>query len=174
MQANHFIKIVGHLSPRGLPPSLDLEWDPVIYQSTCSTRATQTFQTSNGRSVKRCDGWSFRTADEIIARANQWIHVVRVATGRDPIFYTNEAWWRSRIGKADRINEIKSKLVWIADYSRTGLATEYPKVPDDQVWSLWQFTDRGLLTTGSRTTAIDTSIFNGQDSDLARELGAEP
>jgi lysozyme len=158
-QARHFLQVIGAVSGYNMPPSLDLEWDPGQYTADCPANALIHIRRTDGTLLTRCDLWFHVSAQDILTRANQWIDDVKTATGRDPIVYTNAAWWSERIGAASKINNLHTKLIWISDYSAGGLATEKPRVPAGHLWDLWQFSDTAKIKAGPLNLVVDASIF---------------
>ena len=169
-QADNFLRALGVTSPQDLPPSLDLEWDLGPWEPTCPSNATVQVRVVNGYS-RKCDQWSRLSAVEIMTAVNAWIDRVKAATGRDVILYTNAVWWTERIGSAGAINNVKTQLIWIADYSASGLGTERPRVPANRGWQLWQFSDTAKINDGSNSLVLDASIFEGRLDLMYKELG---
>ncbi|OWV61410.1 hypothetical protein ATY75_13320 [Rhizobium sp. N122] len=171
-QAEHFIAAVGQLGEMQLPPSLDLEWNLGPDTFECPTDAKVSIKTRGGKIVQKCDQWAFVSSEEIIARANAWIDHVKGKLGRDPLVYTNGSWWRSRVGASKRLDRLHTKLIWIADYSKSGLAREVPSVPQGADWHLWQFTDTASLQHGDGgIITVDASTFRGDSDEFATALG---
>ena len=152
-----------------LPPTLDLEWDPGAMRDDCPTDAIIVIRRANGSVLRKCDKWGFVSSKDIIDKANAWIDAVATATGRTPILYTNANWFNQRIG-AGNIAKIHTTLIWTADYSRNGLATEAPKVAGGIDWTLWQFTDGAKLNVGNQSVLIDANIFEGSIDELRGAL----
>ncbi|TBG15991.1 glycoside hydrolase family 25 protein [Rhizobium leguminosarum] len=169
-QAEHFVEVMQQVGNVQLPPSLDLEWDLGPDRDDCPSDARTSIRRNNGTVVK-CDRWAFVNANEIISRANIWIDHVKQELGREPLVYTNGAWWRSRVGANRSLNLLHTELVWIADYSRNGLAQESPSVPRNAAWHLWQFTDTASISQGAATIRVDASTFRGSSEEMAAALG---
>jgi lysozyme len=171
-QAKNFLAAINPvLSSMTLLPSLDLEWDPGPMRDDCPNDAVIKIRRSNTEVILRCDKWAFVTADEIIKRANKWLDAIKLIFGKEPVLYTSAAWWKPRIGKKDRIQEVHAKLIWVADYSTGGLATETPGVPTGAAWSLWQFTDGASINVSGKPVQLDASIFNGAFAAFKIQFG---
>ena len=157
-QAKFYLQVVGALASSDMPPSLDLEWHPGPRRVDCPANGVVPLRRHDGTIAEACDLWSSVRADEIISRVNLWIDMIFQITGRPTVLYTNSSWWQARIGDGNRVNELHTRLVWIADYSRGGLAMEKPSVPGHGTWSLWQFTDRAVIQSSSKTLLVDATI----------------
>jgi lysozyme len=155
-QAQHFLSKLGPLQPNDMPPCVDLEWD---------------FRTVKGQ---QHDTWSDLTPDQIIDRVQTWINVVEKATGRRPLIYTNAVWWNDRIKDATKFTKFHDYPIWIADYSPSGRGQEIPQVPDKQPWTIWQFTESGVVTSGAVPGKLDVSIFKGSSAQFAQSFGLPP
>lgn len=173
-QIDHFTNIVQEILPQDLPPSLDLEWNLGGWTDDCPANATVRIKRPLGEIVKRCDMWYTVKGVDIIDRANKWLDAVRLQTKREPIVYTNSAWWDVKIGDPSKINELHTKLIWIADYSKGGLGTEKPRVPSNHSWKLWQFSETATIGDGTRDFIVDASIYEGNVSSLKADLGIQP
>lgn len=171
-QASHFLASLDAGWQLGLPPSLDLEWDPGPMRDDCPNDAVIVIRKRNGDVTRKCDRWSEVSADEIIDRANVWLDAVRDATGREPVLYTSDAWLKPRLGDDRRAKALHARLLWIADYSKGGLAKESPKVPNGMSFDLWQFTDGAGLGTGRDRVTMDASIFQGDRRAMSARLGS--
>jgi lysozyme len=152
-QAQHFLAKLGPLQPNDMPPCVDLEWD---------------YRTVKGQ---QHDTWSDLTPDQIIARVQTWLNVVEKATGRRPLIYTNAVWWGDRIKDATKFTTFHDYPIWIADYSPSGRGQEIPQVPDKQSWTIWQFTESGVVTSGAVPGKLDVSIFKGSATQFAQSFG---
>jgi len=172
-QALHYLDFVQKIDNSELPPTLDLEWNPGPMAPECPQNATIPVRTKNGSIIEKCDLWYKHTGDEILSMVNAWINVVRINTGRQPMVYTNAYWWSSRIGHADKISKLGTDLIWIADYSRDGLATEKPRVPNNHPWYLWQFTDRALIKSENKHILVDASIISEDLFSQFKQLGQD-
>jgi lysozyme len=170
-QAKHFLDIVKIGEALQLPPSLDLEWDPGPMRGDCPNDAVIVIRKHNGDITRKCDRWAFVSAEGIIERVNTWLDKVETATGRKPILYTSDAWLKPRLGDDLRIKQLHADIIWIADYSKSGLATEKPAVPKGTNADLWQFTDGAAFGSGSDKIVMDASIFNGELKAMRDRLG---
>lgn len=148
----NFLSLNGGLKPTDMPPVLDLEWDKA--------------------NMKSPDRWARKTASEIIASAKAWLGKVEQKTGRTPVLYTNDSWWRERIGAEGKFVEFAHYPIWIADYSNSSRAIETPRVPDSQAWTLWQYTDAATMESGFEGE-FDASIFKGTDEQFYKKLGVK-
>ncbi|MGY5777272.1 glycoside hydrolase family 25 protein [Rhizobium sp. LEGMi135b] len=157
-QAEYFLKVIGEPYSKDITPSLDLEWNAGPIVQNCPANAVIVIKKANGSIIQRCDKWSGFTGDQIIRKANEWIDRVTKVSGSKPVIYTNAAWWNARVGDGERISELHSDLIWIADYSRSGLATEVPAVPGKRPWKIWQFTEGAEIVVNSKTLFVDASI----------------
>jgi len=140
-QAKNFLARIGPLLAKDMPPCLDIEWDMV---------------TVDGQQV---DAWSNLSPEVIVDRALKWLNQVETATGRTPIIYTSQTWWKNRI-KDDKTALFHRYPIWIADYSEKGLGQEIPSVPSGGDWKIWQFTEKGVLEQGI-SGHVDVNIFKG-------------
>jgi lysozyme len=123
-QTTYFLSVLKEAGALQLPASLDLEWHPGPMRDDCPNDAIIIIRKSNGDVTRKCDLWGFMTADAIIARAKVWLDAAKAATGKEPVLYTSDAWLKPRLGDDTRIKELHTQLIWIADYSKGGLATE--------------------------------------------------
>jgi len=166
-QAKFFVaavKAAGGVRPADMPPSLDVEWDIHI---------------SGGKVVLGPDGkprdfWQDVEPDVIVAKMDAWLSYVEQQLGRTPMIYTSRAWWLGRIKNESAIKKFAKYKTWIADYSKSGLATENPPDFKDHPKSLWQFSDGGKVTgiaNGGGNLGVDVSIFKGTKNDLKKEFG---
>ena len=162
-QADNFVSQLNKAGELSLLPSLDLEWDLGPMTDKCPSDAVVILQ-----SGKRCDKWSTMSSAEILAKASAWVAAVSKATGRPVLLYTSGAWWTARVGKAVLPSALGAKEVWVADYSKSGLATEVPRSPGKADWSAWQFSDSAKVYSGKKLFKLDASILSG---DLARLQG---
>jgi lysozyme len=171
-QAQHFLGLMKpYVSSLSLLPSLDVEWDPGPMRADCPPEAIIKIRKSSTEVVLRCDKWAFLSSAEIITRINQWVDIVKNATGNNVVIYTSGVWWTSRVGSRNRIGQVNGKVVWVADYSKGGLATEKPSVPVGAAWGLWQFTDGAALSFSGQRVLLDASIFNGTYESFKAQFG---
>ncbi len=164
-QAANFLKQTGKAGTLALLPSLDLEWDLGPMTANCPGDAVITIK--NGQKViQRCDKWSTLSSADILAKAGAWIKAIAEATGSPVSLYTNAAWWNARVGTKVLPSALGAAVVWIADYSKNGLATEVPRTPGKAPWAAWQFTDSAKVYSGKKQLSLDASIMAGPLSAL--------
>ncbi len=60
--------------------------------------------------------------------------------------------------------------IWIADYSTKGLGEEKPNVPQGRNWTIWQFTEKGLMAQGLPGN-VDANIFKGTLAEFRQTFG---
>ena len=94
-QVKNFLKMMGPLQPKDLPPVMDIEW-------------TDAANPDN-------DGWKNMSSDEIVQFALKWLTAVEDATGRTPVIYTSRAWWKDRITDAN-LSKFQRYPIWLAQY----------------------------------------------------------
>jgi lysozyme len=161
-QAQNFLGVLGRaFEPSDMPPTLDLEWDVRI---------------ANGKIILGPDGkardfWDNTSPQDILDRTLAWLKAVAAATGRIPLVYTNRVWWLERIKDEEKFAALGRYKIWIADYSKSGRATEKPAVPSQSAWHLWQFTAAAKFTSGGLSTAVDANIFKGTDKEFRAAFG---
>lgn len=163
-QAANFLAQIGKAGELSLVPSLDLEWDVGPMTANCPSDAVIVLASGS----KRCDRWSRLKSAEILAKAGAWVAAVSKATGRPVSLYTNAAWWNARVGRAVLPSALGASMIWVADYSKSGLATELPRTPGKAEWAAWQFTDSAKVRSGGKMLSLDASIMSG---DLKRLQG---
>jgi lysozyme len=142
-QAKLFVSIlksVGGLKDTDMPPVVDLEWD--VACSSCPDR------------------WSDKEPKQIISSLKIWLSNVESHLGRKPMIYTTNSWWKERIKSDSLFSELDGYPIWIADYSKSNRANENPRVPLNNKWQLWQFSDRAEFETGYER-GVDANIFKG-------------
>jgi lysozyme len=128
-QADLLIKKMGPLRRGDLPPVLDLE-------------------TSGGL-----------TPRQVVARVRRWVRRVKLATGVDPIIYSNARSWIEVTGDSRRW---RRSPLWVAHYE-----VRCPAMP--RAWRRWAFhqhTDRGEVA--GIDGPVDLNHFNGTRSRLSR------
>jgi len=154
-QAATFLRVLnanGGTVARDMPPVVDLEWD-------------------NDRDGH--DRWAGKSADEIVASAKAWLQAVEQATGRKPMIYTAQAWWKPRLGDA-RVADFAGYPIWIADYSKASRAAEVPRMMRNATPAAWQFTDSAKMDQGF-TAGFDASVFKGSEAKFYETFGiAQP
>jgi lysozyme len=169
-QAIYFLKLINHkLASDDLPPTLDLEWDVRVKNHKVIMK--------NGEPY---DFWleiskdnPKRRGDKILDEAVAWLDAVAAATKRTPAVYTNKVWWGQAVGDETKIARLSKYLIWIADYSKTGLATEKTTAPGNSAWTIWQFTDSARTPSGGITVGhtVDANVFDGSQGDFQKTFG---
>jgi lysozyme len=150
-QAKNFLAKIGTMQPKDMPPCLDIEWD---------------MTTVDG---EQSDAWINVSPEEIVDRALKWLNAVETATGRIPIIYTSQAWWKNRV-KDDKAALFHRYHIWIADYSEKGLGQEKPSALSGRDWKIWQFTEKGVLAQGI-PGHVDANIFKGSMEEFRQTFG---
>ena len=150
-QAKNFLAKIGPMQAKDMPPCLDIEWDML---------------TVDGQQI---DAWGNLSPEAIVDRALKWLNHVETATGRIPVIYTSQAWWRNRI-KDDKAALFHRYPIWIADYSEKGLGQEKPSVLSGEDWKIWQFTEKGVLEQGI-PGHVDANIFKGSMDEFRQTFG---
>jgi lysozyme len=163
-QAANFVKQMQAAGDLDLLPSLDLEWDLGPMTSACPSDAVVTMSATK----KLCDRWSTLKSSEIMDKVKVFVAAVTKATGRPVSLYTNAAWWSARVGSKVAPSSLGLPVIWVADYSKSGLATEVPKTPGREAWTAWQFTAAAKVHSGKTVYSVDASIMSG---DLAKLKG---
>lgn len=163
-QAANFLKQIQSAGELSLLPSLDLEWDLGPMTAACPSDAVVIMSATR----KLCDRWSTLKSSEIIDKVKAWVAAVSKQTGRPVSLYTNAAWWSARVGKSVLPSSLGLPVIWVADYSKSGLATEAPKTPGREGWTAWQFTAAAKVHSGKTVFSVDASIMSG---DLAKLKG---
>jgi lysozyme len=163
-QAANFVKQMQAAGDLDLLPSLDLEWDLGPMTSACPSDAVVTMSATK----KLCDRWSTLKSSEIMDKVKAFVAAVTKATGRPVSLYTNAAWWSARVGSKVAPSSLGLPVIWVADYSKSGLATEVPKTPGREAWTAWQFTAAAKVHSGKTVYSVDASIMSG---DLAKLKG---
>jgi lysozyme len=163
-QAANFVKQMRAAGDLDLLPSLDLEWDLGPMTSACPSDAVVTMSATK----KLCDRWSTLKSSEIMDKVKVFVAAVTKATGRPVSLYTNAAWWSARVGSKVAPSSLGLPVIWVADYSKSGLATEVPKTPGREAWTAWQFTAAAKVHSGKTVYSVDASIMSG---DLATLKG---
>lgn len=132
-QAHAFMDAVSKagLLSTDLPPVLDVEADP------------------DGRRA---------TPNEYVALMNDWVTVIQQQLGRQPMIYTNPAFW-GYLGSPAQFGRLP---LWIADYK-----VAVPKVPNPwTTYSFWQYEQ--TATVAGVDKAVDLDVFNGNENALSR------
>ncbi|HXF86864.1 MAG TPA: GH25 family lysozyme [Xanthobacteraceae bacterium] len=157
-QADHFVErleAAGKLTAWDLPPVLELERD---LRRDAAKKWIVVAETG-----QRLDFWQGQDPDEIAGKILKWLNRVEQKTGRVPIIYTSRSWWMERIKDEKKFALLRRYPLWIADYPETGRhAHDSPKVPNNQAWTIWQFTENGRMEdTGIVPGNMEVSVFRG-------------
>jgi lysozyme len=147
-----YVKLHGGIKKDDMPPCLDLEWDVV---------------------PNNPDRWNGQPPDKILASALAWLQKTKELTGRTPLVYTSAAWWHERGIPDAKFAELKTYPIWIADYSKSGKASEKPAIINNRTQSLWQFADNAKLNS-DYSGKLDANTFYGSRDDFNREFGLAP
>ena len=148
----NFLAAKGGLRSTDMPPVLDLEWD---------------------KTESHPDRWKDHDPGKIIEKALTWLRIVKEKTGRTPLLYTAQAWWRERgIPEKELFDQLSLSQykIWIADYSPSSRAVEVPTVPTDAPWILWQFSEKATLPL-PYDQGVDATIFKGPESQFYLDFG---
>ncbi len=132
-QANHFINEYKKIKT-DLPPVLDLEWG-------------------------LRDRWTELTLSARIAMVLVWIDMVKKATGKNVILYTNNAFYSQYIDSPGTKVLFGDCLLWLAQYNCPA-----PKIPQD--WITYQFWQYGTDKNIKGINEVDVDIFNGTIEQL--------
>ena len=142
-----------------LPPVVDLEWD---YNSSGVDKWSKIYKNN---------------PTDIVKRLHVFVDIVKEKTGQAPLIYTNRAWWRDTIKDESLADEFKSNVIWIADYSAAGLATEVPKTPNSATWGIWQFSERASINSvgekDNKGIKIDANIAFGDIVAFKKLMGLQ-
>ena len=92
--------------------------------------------------------------DTLQARAVRMARAMEALTGRRPMVYAGAAFYRDRLAPA-----LAPYPLWVAQYRDT--------LPDDDRWTVWQFTDAARLR-GVGNQPVSLSVFRGTPADLLR------
>jgi lysozyme len=107
----------------------------------------------------------------VLGRAVAWLKAVARETGRTPAVYTSKVWWDEVIKDGSKISALASYPIWVADYSRSGRATERTVAPGGANWTLWQFTDAAKTPGLVDKESVDANLFNGTMTTFKRAFG---
>ena len=168
VQAENFLAKMeqdGKLLSVDLPPCLDLESD---MRKDNSKRWLISADSGEIR-----DFWLGQEPDEIIQKVVKWLKHVEQKTGRVPIIYTSRGWWNDRIKDEKKFAQLSRYPIWIANYPASGShVNAQPKVPNGQIWALWQFTETGRMKDSNVLPGkMDVNLFNGSLGDFNQALG---
>lgn len=138
--ARHYLRTVGSFKGSGLlPPVLDLE---------CDGSGTSCYNGSR-LSVSQLQQWT-----------KTWLDTAKAMTGRVPIIYTYDSFWRNAMGDT---RSFTSYPLWYARYtSTTPTAATLPG--GWSRWTMWQYTSGG--TTSGIPDTGDVNRFNGDAASL--------
>jgi lysozyme len=157
-QADHFVEqleAAGKLTASDLPPVLELERD---LRRDAAKKWIVVAETG-----QRLDFWQGQDPDEIVGKILKWLNRVEQKTGRAPIIYTSRSWWMERVKDEKKFTLLRRYPLWIADYPESGRhAHDAPKVPNNQAWTIWQFTENGRMEeSGIIPGNVEVSVFRG-------------
>lgn len=97
-----------------------------------------------------CDGWTNVVAD--------WINVVSKATGRKPVVYTVEDFWKECVCNKSRF---ALHDLWLAGYPRF----DFPERPGFGGWQKWLFYQHaGNVRFGG--SVVDLNVYRGTEQEL--------
>jgi lysozyme len=156
-QADYFVdqlEAAGKMTPTDMPPCLDLESD---YRKDAAKKWIV------ADSGEKLDFWKGQEPEEILGKILKWLNRVEQRTGRIPMIYTSRGWWRDRIRDEKKFLLLKRYPLWIANYPESGRpAHDTPKVPNNQPWLIWQFTNNGKMNEAAILPGfVDVSVFRG-------------
>ncbi|ODN41290.1 glycoside hydrolase family 25 protein [Piscirickettsia litoralis] len=137
-QAKHFLNIVKYnKSHDSFPLIVDVEKTSDIYR----TNKTQ-----------------------YVRNLRAFLHIVHKETGRLPIIYTSNNFWRTFLKGTHGFSEY---ALWIASYNNIHSS---PKIPHIwKTWVFWQFSNKASVP--GIKSQIDLNIFNGDDHRLYHFFG---
>ncbi|MEW2625962.1 lysozyme [Streptomyces sp. NPDC048106] len=128
-QARYFVEHGGDWRADGwtLPPALDIEYDPYRARDKCY-----------GLSERRMTAWIWSFSDEVLRE-----------TGRRPVIYTTDQWWRLCTGDSHAF--ASRHPLWVARHD----ASEPGSLPGGwRHWTFWQYATSGRLPG-------DQNLFRG-------------
>jgi GH25 family lysozyme M1 (1,4-beta-N-acetylmuramidase) len=139
-QARHYVRTVGTFRGTGiLPPVLDLE--------CAGTGGGCTYGTTLSRT--QLQQWT-----------KLWLDTAQAMTGRVPIIYTYDSFWRNAMGNTTAFTKYP---LWYARYtSTTPTAATLPG--GWSRWTLWQYTSTGKVP--GIVGNVDINRFNGDAASL--------
>lgn len=138
--ARHYVRTVGSFKGVGLlPPILDLECD------------------GSGSS---CYNGSRLSVGQLRQWTQTWLDTAQAMTGRVPIIYTYDSFWRNAMGNS---GDFTKYPLWYARYTSTTptaatIPGGWPR------WTFWQYTSTG--TTPGIPDTGDVNVFNGDLGSL--------
>ena len=131
------------------------------------------FIEARNKGGEKLDFWKGQEPEEILSKILKWLNRVEQRTGRIPIIYTSRGWWLDRIKDEKKFAVLKRYPLWIANYPETGRpATDSPKVPNNQPWAIWQFTENGKTKDADVLPGtVDVNVFRGTLVSFRDRLG---
>lgn len=156
-QAQNFLNTIGAFEVTDLPPCLDLEWNWVMKGNNFALDPQG----------HRIDRWASLSQVEIAKRIITWTQIVEKATGKKPILYTSRSWWMDRVGSNNVFNDYS---FWIVDYNSKSLGREFPRIPQELSWKLWQLTNQGRLSNGAIKNRVDTTVLNADAEFFDKQI----
>jgi GH25 family lysozyme M1 (1,4-beta-N-acetylmuramidase) len=129
-QANFFVNNGGGWSGDGktMPPLLDIEYNP---------------------SGPTCYG---KSDSGMVSWIRSFSNRVKTRTGRYPVIYTTNDWWRQCTGNSGAF--AKTNALFIARYNST-----VGQLPNFPTWTIWQYTSTGSVSGVSGN--VDRDVFHG-------------
>ncbi len=138
-QAQNFLKVVGELEAKDLPPVLDLEHYPEYVE----------------------EEWKQISLKERIERVQQWLDIVEGTTGRKSLIYTSYGFWKYYM---DNTQAFTKYPLWVANYTTKA----QPLVPANNWggngWLFWQYTETGSVA--GIKGYVDRNRFSGSFEKL--------
>ncbi len=98
------------------------------------------------------------SAQEVTNCVTQAVDIMVQRTGRKPLIYTGNWWWRPHVLRSP--NWMNHDL-WVAHYTQ---ANSPIMPPDWNAWRFWQHSDKGSVPEIS--THVDLDWFNGTEAEL--------
>lgn len=140
---------------RGAYAWLSPQFD-VATQANMMISAMATLQADDLPPVIDVEEVGGRTKAQIAAAVTQWVTLVKNATGRTPIIYTNSYFWESNVAS----NAFASYLLWAPHYN-----VSCPRIAAP--WSTWafhQYSSTGMVA--GINAKVDLNRFNGTLAQL--------
>ncbi|HEX3468656.1 MAG TPA: GH25 family lysozyme [Candidatus Elarobacter sp.] len=106
------------------------------------------------------------SAAQMVAALSAFIQAVEKALNSQVIIYTNADTWNSNLGGTDAFAGHK---LWVTNF--TDNLTGQPAMPSGfKSWAIWQYSDKGSITTTSGAThPLDLDIAAGTIDDLKQQ-----
>jgi GH25 family lysozyme M1 (1,4-beta-N-acetylmuramidase) len=140
-EARFYVRTVGSFKGTGiLPPVLDLECDG---------------------SGKSCYNGTRLTVSQLQQWTKLWLDTAQAMTGRVPIIYTYDSFWRNAMGNT---RAFTGYPLWYARYTTT-TPTAATLPGGWSRWAIWQYTSTGT-TPGINRDVGDINRFNGDLASL--------